>query len=181
MQSEKDTYADKTFWTDGVSANNYVFIRFADVLLMAAECEVEAGSLETARQYVNRVRARAANPDGFLHTYIDNSNPLAGFSSTPAANYKVGLYTTPWTDQDYARKAVRFERRLELGEEGHRHFDLVRYGDADVVINAYLEKEKSFITHLNGVTFKKGVNEYFPIPQTEIDKSHGALTQNPGY
>lgn len=181
MQSEKDAYADKTFWTDGVSANNYVFIRFADVLLMAAECEVELGNLETARQYVNRIRARAADPDGFLHTYKDNNNPLAGFTNTPAANYKVGLYNTPWTDPDYARKAVRFERRLELGEEGHRHFDLVRYGDADVVINTYLQKEKSFITHLNGVTFKKGVNEYFPIPQTEIDKSHGALIQNPGF
>jgi hypothetical protein len=142
---------------------------------------VEAGSLETARQYVNRVRTRAANPDGFLHTYIDNNNPANGFTNTPAANYKVGLYTATWTDQDLARKAVRFERRLELGEEGHRFFDLVRYGNAAEVLNTYLAKEKSFITHLNGVVFTKDKNEYFPLPQSEIDKSHGALTQNTGY
>jgi starch-binding outer membrane protein, SusD/RagB family len=180
-QSQKGDFADKTFWTTGVSANNYVFLRFAEVLLWAAECEVEVGSLEKARDYVNQIRTRAANPAGWLHTYVDNNNPIAGFTNTPAANYKVGLYTTPWTDQETARNAVRFERRLELGQEGKRHFDLVRYGIADLVINAYLAKEKTHRSYLNGVTFVKGKSEYFPLPQTEIDKSNGALKQNSGY
>jgi hypothetical protein len=181
MQSQKDVYADKTFWTNGVSANNYVFIRFADVLLMAAECEVEAGSPEKARDYVNLIRARSANPVQWLHTYIDNSDPLKGFTNTPAANYKIGLYNTPWIDKNFAGKAVQFERRLELGQEGHRFFDLVRYGTVDAVLTSYLAKEKNFVTHLIGVTFTKNKNEYYPLPQSEIDKSHGALTQNPNY
>ncbi len=180
-QSQKETLVDKTFWTNGVSANNYVFIRFADVLLMAAECEVEAGSLEKAREHLNQVRTRASNPDGFLHTYINPADPTQGFTGTPAVNYKVGLYTTAWSDQAFARKAVQFERRLELCLEGHRFFDLVRYGIADVVINTYLAKEKNFVSFLTGVVFTKGKNEYFPLPQSEIDKSNGALQQNPGY
>ena len=68
-------------------------IRFADVLLWAAECEVEVGSLAKAEEYVNIVRARAANPAGMVHTYIDPTKPTGGFTDIPAANYKVGNYT----------------------------------------------------------------------------------------
>jgi len=171
---------EETSWPNG-NANNYSFIRFADVLLWAAECEIEVGSLEQARVYVNQVRDRiAANPDGWVHTYVDDADPSKGFTSAPAANYKIGLYTTAWTDQAFARKAVQFERRLELGMEGHRFFDLVRYGTADVVLNAYVAKEKSVRTYLNGVVFTKNKNEYFPLPQSEMDKSHGAL-KDPRY
>lgn len=162
---------DNGFWTSGVTANNYTFIRYADVLLWAAECEVEIGSLEKARDYVNRVRARAANPAGWVKTE----------AGVPAANYKVGLYTSAWTDQTIARKAVQFERRLELAMEGHRFFDLVRYGNADVVLNAYITGEKSKRTYLSGATFTKGKSEYFPIPQAQIDLSKSVLIQNPGY
>lgn len=162
---------DNGFWTSGVTANNYTFIRYADVLLWAAECEVEIGSLEKARDYVNRVRARAANPAGWVKTE----------AGVPAANYKVGLYTSAWTDQTVARKAVQFERRLELAMEGHRFFDLVRYGTADVVLNAYINGEKTKRTYLSGATFTKGKNEYFPIPQAQIDLSKSVLIQNPGY
>ena len=69
--------------------------------------------------------------------------------------------------------------------EGSRFFDLVRYGDADVVLNAYNNREKAARTYREGKSFKKGTNEYFPIPQSEIDNlnSDGTirLTQNPGY
>lgn len=158
---------------EGNGAVNYNIIRFADVLLWAAECEVEVGSLEQARAYVNMVRARAMN--GCTET-IDNS------SGSPSANYKMGLYTTTWTSKDYARNAVRFERRLEFAQEGHRFFDLVRWGIADTYLNAYekVEQARSVGSVLSGAVFVKGKNEYFPIPQQEIVLDP-KLQQNPGY
>lgn len=173
-KSQEGVLTDKSFWTSGVTANNYTLIRFADVLLWAAEAEVEAGSLENARALVNQIRARAANPAGFVKD-----------GAVDAANYKVGLYTTPWTDKVVARKAVRFERKLELAMEGHRFFDLVRWGDAATALNAYLNYEKTKRSYLNGATFTAGVDEYFPIPQAQIDRhvenGTSTLKQNPGY
>ena len=158
---------------EGNGAVNYNIIRFADVLLWAAECEVEVGSLEQARTYVNMVRQRALS--GCTET-IDNST---GF---PSANYKVGLYNSTWTDQNYARNAVRFERRLEFAQEGQRFFDLVRWGIADTYLNAYetIEQTRGVGSVLSGAIFTKGKNEYFPIPQQEIILD-SKLQQNPGY
>jgi starch-binding outer membrane protein, SusD/RagB family len=158
---------------EGNGAVNYNIIRFADVLLWAAECEVEAGSLEQARTYVNMIRQRALS--GCMET-IDNST---GF---PSANYKVGLYNNSWTDQGYARDAVRFERRLEFAQEGHRFFDLVRWGIADTYLNAYESVEQTRLVGsvLSGAHFIKGTNEYFPIPQQEIVLDP-KLHQNPNY
>jgi len=153
------------------TAKNYNIIRFADVLLMAAEAEIEAGSLVKAQEYINRVRMRAMNASGFVQ-------------GAPA-NYQISLYTTLLADQATARKAVRFERRLELAMEGHRFFDLVRWGVADQVLNAYLLKEKerrSYKKSSGG--FIKGKNEYYPIPNRviEIAKVAGnTLAQNPQY
>jgi len=176
-------------WSNSAVANNVNLLRFADVLLWAAEVEVESpnGDLNKARDYVNRIRARAADSTGWVYTYIDPNNPSSGFSATPAANYKIGLYAQPWTDRDYARKAVRYERMLELGMEGHRFFDLVRWGIANSEINAYLLKEQALrYTYMTGAVFTPNKNEYFPIPQTQLDLSAGAdgvrkMTQNPGY
>jgi hypothetical protein len=183
-------------WAPGqASSNNYNVIRFADVLLWAAECEVEVGSLTQAETYVNLVRARAADPAGWVHTYVDNNDPSKGFTNTPAANYNVGLYTGQFAanGQDYAREAVRFERRLELGMEGHRFFDLQRYDNgsgymADA-LNAYIQHESNVPNFnpviLKGATFKKGKTEIYPIPQIQIDLSvvggKPVLTQNPNY
>mgnify|MGYP001420551831 CR=1 FL=1 len=168
---------DASFWSSGVTANNINLIRYSDVLLWAAEVEVEIGSLEAARGFVNQVRTRAADPAGWSKKYLNDATPQGGFSNTPAANYKVSLYPASWTDQTVARKAVRFERLLELGMEGHRFFDLARWGNAGAEITRYFAKEKSIIPYLVGGQFTTGKNEYFPIPQNEIDKSGGKLKQ----
>ena len=183
-------------WAPGqASSNNYNVLRYADVILWAAECEVEIGSLATAESNVNLVRARAANPSGWVHTYIDNNNPSKGFTNTPAANYKTGLYNGQFSakGQAYAREAVRFERRLEFGMEGHRFFDLQRYdngtGYMSNVLNAYIQHELN-VPKFNpiiyvGATFKKGKTEIYPIPQIQIDLSNiggkANLIQNPNY
>lgn len=173
-EADAGTYTDNSSWTSGLTANNYNLIRFADVLLWAAEAEVEAGSLEKAREYVNMVRARAANPEGWVRNE----------DGTPAANYVISTYETAWTDQAMAREAVRFERKLELGMEGHRFFDLVRYEQAVPVLNAYIDKEKEFRQYLRGATFQE-TDKYFPIPEQQITLSmmdgQPTLVQNPGY
>jgi hypothetical protein len=166
------------------TAQNINFIRFADVLLWAAETEIEIGSLDQAEIYVNLIRNRAANPTGFVHTYIDNANSLSGFTNIPAANYFIKPYPPGYfgsQGKNYARKAVRYERMLELGMEGHRFFDLVRWGIAGTEINAYISKEQNARTYMKGAVFTPNKNEYFPIPQPEIDLSNGKMKQNPGY
>jgi hypothetical protein len=190
-----DTYGG---WAPNqATANNYNMIRFADVLLWAAECEVEVGSLAQAQVYVNMVRARAANPAGWVHTYVDPTDPTKGFTATPAANYKVGLYTTQFTanGKEYARQAVYFERRLELGMEGHRFFDLQRWdartgGPAGTgymagVLNSYIAHENAVPNFpapvIKGAKFTQGRNELYALPQAQIDLSNGVLKQNAGY
>jgi hypothetical protein len=178
------------------NSNNYTMIRFADVLLWAAEVEVEIGSLDQAEAYVNRVRARAANPAGWVKTYVDNNDPSKGFTNQPAANYKIGLYNGEFSrqGQSFAREAVRFERKLELAMEGHRFFDLQRYdtgqpGYMASVLNAYIAYENQIpgfnYQYMNGAKFTPGKNEIYPVPQAQIDlsKKDGAslLQQNPGY
>ncbi|MEP7107137.1 MAG: RagB/SusD family nutrient uptake outer membrane protein [Ferruginibacter sp.] len=169
-KSQTGKLTDASFWTSGVVASNYSIIRFADVLLWAAECEVEVGALDKAKDLVNIVRRRAAN--------------TAGWVQGSPANYKVGEYSS-FASQDFGRTAVRFERRLELAMEGHRFFDLVRWGIAAPTLNAYIAKEKSLRQYLQTATFTANKNEYFPIPQGEIDQSQSGgtptLTQNPGY
>jgi hypothetical protein len=153
---------------------NYTVIRYADVLLMAAEAEVEAGSLEKAREYVNLVRARAANSKHWVKKA----------DGTPAANYQISPYpASAFANKADATKAVRMERKLELSGEGHRFFDLVRWGVAAAEINAYLAYDSKYlVSALGGAKFTAGKNEYFPIPQTQIDiQGASVLSQNPGY
>ena len=174
-RSDLGTAAGSVGWGWNNNGLNYTIIRYADVLLMAAEAEIEVGSIETARQYINLVRARAA-----LSTVKKDDG-------TNAANYIIGQYTTAFANKDEARKAVRFERKLELGMEGHRFFDLVRWGVAAETINGeYLSKETvRRPTTLNGVSFQKGKHEYQPIPIFAVTQSvkdgQPTLKQNPGY
>jgi hypothetical protein len=197
--------------TNQGTANNYNMIRFAEVILWRAECEVEANQLDEAEADVNTIRKRMKNhPEYWVHTYVDNSNPSKGFTTTPAANYKVGLYGTPASTsfaangQAYARAAVYMEEQLETGMEGKRFFNLQRWdglyggpagsGYMAGVLNAYIKADTRVLPSdekpdgpgvtnpiLTGHTFTAGKNELFPIPINEIDKSGGTLKQNPMY
>jgi hypothetical protein len=170
-----------------LTSNNYRILRYSMVLLWLAEAEVEIGSLERARELVNMVRTRAANPEGFVPKAIQGSsrNDFTIVSGTPAANYNIKNYTTPWADKSLARKAVRFETRLEFSMEGHRFFDLQRWGVAADVLNKYLQVEGVKRVYLSGRTFTKNKNEYFPIPLEAIDRSLKGgvptLAQDPNY
>ncbi len=184
--------------------------RYADMLLMSAEAEVELGNLDVARTIVNQVRARAGvaaqgcGPDDAVFTrytafctgnrvMVDTmqANALNTLDSlqTPWAFYKIGQYTVPWAGLGavYARNAVRTERRLELGMEGQRFFDLQRWGVADTAVNNYVATEAGRITYLAGVfgTFALPKYQFYPIPsvQVELSKVGGVcqLQQNPGW
>ena len=161
-----------------LSPVNIPIFRYADVLLMLAECEVELGNLTKARELVNRIRLRAANcaqgPDGG-ETSLDD----AGINW---ASYKIGIYNQAWTDQAFARKAVRMERRLELALEGHRFFDLRRWGIAREVMNDYLETEKFQRSYLETASPFEEKHMLYPLPNQQLELSGGwKLSQNPGW
>jgi len=170
-QAGEDGNVGSGAWGQQHSGVNYHIMRYPDLLLMAAEALVETGDLATALDYVNQVRNRAKNM-----SYVQNE---AG--DADAANYQIEAYPS-FPDADFARKAVRFERRLELAMEGHRLFDLRRWGDAATIINAYTANEARTITNFGT---KVGTYEprmdLLPIPINAIDLSGGVLTQNPGF
>lgn len=150
-----------------VTGLNVNLIRLGDVYLMAAECAVEKGDLARALTLVNAVRARAAK-----------ITPQS-INGVPAAAYKVSQYLS-FPNDTYARNAVRFERRLELAMEGHRFFDLVRWGIAKQTLESYFAFEGGYFNYLKGITIEAR-DDYFPLPQDQIDRSKGMLKQSPGY
>ncbi|MDB4129847.1 RagB/SusD family nutrient uptake outer membrane protein [Flavobacteriaceae bacterium] len=169
-----------------LTANNYRIMRLSMVKLWLAEAYVEAGRLEDARAQVNDIRRRAANPAGFVPEAIQGATRTEfTTTSNPAANYNIGEYTAAWTDASVARTAVRMETRIEFAMEGHRFFDLQRWGVMGTVLNDYLARESKYRIYLQGKSFTSPKNQYYPIPQQAIDRSfvEGAatLTQDPNY
>ncbi|MBB1435059.1 RagB/SusD family nutrient uptake outer membrane protein [Pseudoalteromonas sp. SG43-6] len=144
---------------------NTPLIRYADVLLWKAEALIELDRYDEALPIINRIRERAKNSTGKLHN---------------ASIYNMGLYTS-FDSKEQARAALRFERRLELGLEGHRFFDLVRWGIAKETIDSYLAIEAVRKPYLVDAIFTKGKHEYLPIPNQQMILSGGSYTQNPGY
>lgn len=218
-----------TGWNDNAffpgSGVDYPAMRFADVLLMAAEAEIEVGSMQDALDYVNRVRERAANPDGYVENSQNNAQALAVVDSesallstnpqpfdwvvredenatyvflggdpsdinswnrypNPVQNYNIDTYTmSEFTSGAGAERKVHFERKLELALEGHRMYDLWRWGRAETRMNEYFEYQGALTQDVRTDNDYRGANVY-PIPQTQIDISSGGegeLTQNPQY
>jgi len=151
------------------NSKNQIVIRYADVILMRAEALIETGNYDAALPLINQIRSRAKA-----------STSLIGF----ATNLDIQLYqpgvNCAW-NQDFARKALRWERRLEFAMEGSRFFDLTRWGVTDVVINNYYRKEELKHTFFQGAQFIKNKNEYVPVPIQQINFSKGIYHQNYGF
>ena len=189
--SQKGAFTDvgSAYWAPTeLTANNVNIIRFADVILWAAECAADAGDLAAATTYVNQIRTRAKNSayvqktaDGKPAEY--NAATASFAAGVNADSYKIGTYAT-FADKATAVAAVRMERRLELAMEGHRFFDLVRYGIAATTINTWIAREVNRPLK-KGAVFQAGKHEYMPIPQGELDNLNAngkvRLKQNPGY
>ena len=135
-------------------------IRYSDVLLMYAEACCETGDLTTAEKYLNEVRSRVG---------------LAAFPYTATIQ---GEQVTYSNNQEDLRKAIRHERRVELAMEGHRWFDLCRWGIAKETMDSYLAGETAE-AQAESAPFQKGKHELFPIPSKEIDIT--GIAQNPNY
>ena len=162
--------------------NNYRMLRFSHVILWLAECEAELGNLASAQTYVNLIRKRAAG-----------STKQDADVNTKVAEYPAGTFDT--NGKNFAINAVHHEQRLEFAMEGHRFFDLVRWGIAEPVLNRYAQTESVSGKSWDGRSFTKRAymagknftskNNFFPIPADEILNSQkdgkSVLTQNPGY
>ncbi len=166
-----------TFYVTRGSALNWNLIRFADVILWYAEALAETDRYTEARDYVNMIRERAAND-------------MVMFEDQPAANYQVGLYPESYFDsKEKALLAIRFENKLEFGMEGHRFFDLQRWGYeiAKAEIDFYVNNEKLYISKFASSSPFAEYMMYYPIPQTQIltlgndENGEPYLAQNPGY
>lgn len=174
-KSQTDAYTDHSSWTSGYTANGYRMIRYADLLLLIAECQIEIPTpdLASARANINLVRARAANVAGFVKmpdatnagNYVINQYPAAGYPFDTKAN---------------AELALRMERKLELGMEGQRWFDLNRWGTTVAELTRVLTYEKTMPwgSNLYGANTVGATAVKYPIPQRQIDLSNGKLTQN---
>lgn len=160
-------------WGQQRSGINYHLMRYADVLLMAAEAAAESGDNATALDYVNQVRIRA----------MDMTPVKTEDGTADAANYDIGLYQPgDFGSKDDAIKRIRFERRLEFGMEGHRLFDIRRWGNAVSTMNTYFVNEGRTITSFAGKPAAyTPTNDLTPIPLGAIDLSGNILVQNPGY
>ena len=95
-------WAGPEFWRQdqrsNSDGNNYKLFRYADALLMMAECYCQLGQLDMAQTYMNITRARA------------------------------GVDPLPYSTQDEMMSNIMDERARELGGELHRKWDLVRWG-----------------------------------------------------
>jgi starch-binding outer membrane protein, SusD/RagB family len=187
-KAQKGTLSTASGWSTAPNAIDIPFIRYSDVLLMAAECEVETnGNLSLAKDYVNLVRARAGKfVQGAGTDEATISQALTGGAGTVNGTiYKIGQYTS-FANQAEARQAVRWERRLELAMEGYRFFDLRRWNDLQTLVD-YLTVEKTRRVQLYSGTQQPTTTKlkYYPLPSIEIDLSKidgvAQLKQNAGY
>jgi len=155
-----------SYWA---SSMNRIVFRYADVLLMRAEAYAQLGQPDQAILLVNQIRSRASQSTQMIGSY--------------QSQYGVKLYCTNYRgsySKDEAVKIVKMERRLELGMECERFFDLVRWGDAATVMNKYYAEEIDHCAIYTAAHFTADKDEYLPIPFEQISASNGHYTQNIG-
>ncbi len=166
------------------NAANYHLIRFADVLLWRAEVALHDGDLEMVRDLINQVRTRAANyyqaaDETTNGSYVMENKVTGETLPAAAANYRIGIYNTPFASAAEAQTALERERRLEFGMEGHRWFDITRWGKVADVLNNFAVYESKYQ--------KKYTNTYspnwvcMPIPDSEVVTAQGRFVQTPNW
>ena len=154
---------------------NKILIRFADVLLMRAEALIELNRESEALPLINQIRQRAQDSANGMVNYSDpDLKPVM-----EVALYQDGSNCV-W-NQEFARYALRWERRLEFAMENMRFFDLVRWGICSETMNKYFQSEKARRSYLKEAVFTKNKNEYAPIPQQQIGYSKDVYKQNYGW
>lgn len=153
------------------SPMNHIVLRYADVLLMRAEALIQLndGRIDEAISLINRLRTRADQ----------SKTMIANYPSDYGVSFSVEPYTGTYT-QEEALKMLKFERRVELAMECDRFFDLVRWGEADKVLNKYYAEETNDCAVYSNASFTKNKNEYLPIPFAQISASNGHYSQNCG-
>ncbi|MEN9570350.1 MAG: hypothetical protein RL172_1581 [Bacteroidota bacterium] len=186
--AQRNTLSTASGWSSAPNAIDIPFIRYSDVLLMAAECEIETnGNLAKAKDYINQVRERAGKfVQGAGTSEATIAQSLTGGTGTVnGTKYKIGLYQN-FASQAEARQAVRWERRLELAMEGYRFFDLRRWNDLQTIVNfVEVEKTRRVSLYAAAQPFNATKLKYYPLPSVEIDLSKidgtAQLKQNDGY
>jgi len=175
------------YGTGFYNGKNYRMYRLTNILLWRAEIAIEEDDLELARSLVNQVRNRAkcSIPVMGLCTSYENlgKDPVVDWTK-PAASYKVEPYPEghiAFASKEEARKAVRMEIRLEFATEGHRFFDLRRWGIDDEVLNNYIARDAAFRTFMTGVKYDPEKHDYWPLPRTVVDEQKGILNQDSAY
>ena len=134
--------------------SNKIYVRLADVLLWKAEAYNETGNYPAAIAIINSIRNRA-------RTGVTVSGALPPVGTLPDRVASV--------DKVQIKDWLVHERRVELGFESQRFNDLKRWKMASAILTSAIGKNF------------KAFNYLYPIPQGEIDKSGGTITQNPGY
>lgn len=172
QRSKGETYNGS--W-QAFAMNDYVF-RYTDVMLMRAEALIETNHLREARIIINDIRQRAKNS---INKHISYAKDQCDIALYPETYFQ---------DKETARKCLRWERRLEMGMESSRYFDLRRWGLASKTLNAYFAKEKNdsyegkhYADYLKDAHYTAGKNEFYPIPYNQLFYIPGLYTQNKGY
>ncbi|MCD7935789.1 MAG: RagB/SusD family nutrient uptake outer membrane protein [Tannerellaceae bacterium] len=155
---------------------NWDVLRLDEVMLWRAEALIQLGQgLDEALSLINRIRERAARST--IRLVFEDGTPTGRFEVEP---YKPGVNCPAWTP-DFAMQALRWERHLEFATEGKFFFDLVRWGIAAEYMNEYFAVEQTRRSYLEGAKFTKNRDEYFPIPQIQINYVKGLYKQNYGW
>jgi hypothetical protein len=160
-------YLVKGSWW-GTPMNRIVF-RYADVLLERAEAYAQLNETGEAIKLVNEIRKRAKQSTGMI----------ANYPSDYGVKFNISTYNGSYSQED-ALKIVKMERRLEMGMESERFFDLVRWGEAEKVLNKYFAEETNKCSIYGDAHFTANKNEYLPIPFSQVAASDGHYTQNIG-